>query len=252
MEKEKTLAAMRQLGLSDKEAKAYLALLGLGEATATRLAERSGITRTLIYGIIGNLSGKGLVSSIVKEGVRHFSAAEPDLLLREQERRTEMLRDVMPGLKAMMARGEEGTEVQLFRGRKGLNSVLKMIIEEGEDYFITGGGEEACTFFEHENRVFVGRAEKAGLKGKILVREGDDFFIGRNEEYRYLPPQLISLISNMVWGDRTAVFVWSEPYHVIVIRNRSIAESNLSTFNHLWGMAKKPSKRDIRRRMISA
>jgi DNA-binding MarR family transcriptional regulator len=247
---DEALMTLKSMGLSGKEARAYPALLSLGEATATKLAERSGITRTLIYEIADRLMEKGLVSSIVKEGTKHFSASEPDSLLREQEAKTERLREAMPDLKAIMAAGRKETRVEVFRGRKGLNSILRMIIDEGHGYDITGGGQEACHLFEHENRVFAKRAEKAGIKGRILVRKGDDFFIGKLEGFRYLRPKLLSLVSNMVWGSKTAIFVWSEPYYAIVVDDEKVAESNRSTFDYLWDIAEKPTKADVRKRTI--
>ncbi len=245
---EKIIQTLERLGLDEKEAKTYLALLSMGEATATKLAERTGITRTLIYEITDRLMKRGLVSLVVKEGTKHFSASEPEFLLRELEEKTDDLRRALPDLKAVMASAKRETKVSLYRGRKGVNTILKMIIDDGKDYYITGGGKEACQHFEHENKVFVKRAAEAGIKGYLLARKGDNFFIGKLERFRYLPPQLISLVSNMVWGDKTAIFVWSEPCHAIVIENDKIARSNVLTFKYLWGTAEKPTKADIKKR----
>lgn len=248
MKHEKILHTLENLGLGKKEAKVYITLLGLGKATATKLAERAGITRTLIYEITAKLMEKGLVSSIVKEGVKHFSAADPESLLDDLEKKKENITEVMPYLKSIQGTTKEETKVEVFRGRKGINSILKMIIADGKSYYITGGAEEGCGFFEHENKVFVKRAAEARIKGHILVRKGDDFFIGKRERYRYLPPKLISLVSNISWGGKTAIFVWSEPYYAIVINDEKIARSNISTFNYLWESAEEPAKADIRKR----
>jgi len=244
------LQTLQRVGLAEKEASIYLALLDMGEATAAKLAERTGITRTLIYEITSRLMERGFVSSIVKEGVRYFSASEPKCLLRELEERTEDLRKIMPDLEAFMAATKKETKVALYRGRKGVNAVLRMIIDGGSDYYITGGGKEACQHFEHENKIFVNRAAKAGIKGYILARKGDNFFVGTLERFRYLPPQLISLVSSIVWNNNTAIFVWSEPCYVVVIENENIAKSNVSTFRYLWKTAEKPTKADIKRRTV--
>ncbi len=248
MENKKILQTLEKQGLDEKEAKTYLVLLSAGETTATTLAKRTGITRTLIYDIINKLSQRGLVSSIVKEGVKHFSAIEPEFLLEELEEKTEGLKEIMPNLRAIMAAGEKETKVAVYRGTKGINAVLKMIISDGEEYYLTGGGKEACQYFEHENKVFVKRVAKAGIKGFLLLRKNDDFFIGKLERFRYLPPQLISLVSNVVWGNKTAIFVWSDPCYAIVVENDRVANSNLSTFKYLWKTAEKPTKADLKRR----
>ena len=76
------------------------------------------------------------------------------------------------------------------------------------------------------------------------------YFIGENEEYRFLPDQLISFTSLCEWGNKTAVFVWSEPYYLILIENQEIANSNLTHFNYLWSIGEKPSKADMKRRLL--
>ena len=156
----------------------------------------------------------------------------------------------MPQLKALAAGQEKETGVSLYRGRKGVNTVLKMIIEDGSDYYLTGGAQEACEFFEHENKVFVKRAADAGIKGFILASEGDEFFIGKLEEFRYIPAEMLSLVTNIIWGGKTAILVWSEPAHAIVIENDKIAKSNVSTFKYLWKSAKKPTKADGKKRLF--
>jgi sugar-specific transcriptional regulator TrmB len=250
MDIRKIQAVLEKMGLSEKEAKTYTALLSLGETTATKLATRTGITRTLLYEITDKLMEKGLVSSVIKEGIRNYSAADPEILMNNLEEKRKSLRNIMPDLAALAAAKKKETGVSLFRGRKGVNTVLKMIIEDGFDYYLTGGAQEACDFFEHENKVFVKRAAEAGIKGHILASEDDEFFIGASEEYRYIPSQLLSLVTNIIWGDKTAILVWSDPAHAIVIENDKIAKSNISTFKYLWKSAKKPTKADVKKRLF--
>ena len=57
--------------------------------------------------------------------------------------------------------------------------------------------------------------------------------------------------SLVVWGNKTGVFVWSEPYYLIVIENQEIAKSNLTHFNYLWSIAEEPSKKDKEKRILT-
>jgi sugar-specific transcriptional regulator TrmB len=244
------LETLEKLGLNKREARVYIVLLELEETTATKLSTRSGITRTLIYEIVDRLTEKGLVYSVVKEGIKHFSAARPELLQKDLEDKMKDLETILPSLKALAAVKKKETSVALFRGKKGVNAVLKMIIEDKEDYHLLGGGLEACNYFEHENKVFVKRAEEAGIKGYILASKEDKFFIGKLEHLRYLPPQMLALTTTAVWGSKSALFVWSEPYYSVLIENQMIAQSNLSTFKYLWKSAEKPTKADVKRRLF--
>lgn len=126
--------------------------------------------------------------------------------------------------------------------------MMKKLYEK--PYCIMGGAEEACTIFELENTIFVKRAEKLKLLGKILARKKDKFFINKNEEYRFIPEYLISSTTQMLWGTKTAIFVWSEPYYAVLIDNEEITKSNLATFNYFWKTAEIPTKNDQNKRKV--
>lgn len=241
---------LKNFGLEEQESKTYLALLSLREATATKLAERTNIGRVNMYQITNRLIEKGLVSYVVKNNVRYFTAADPEILLKDLEEKQEQLQKILPQLKARQKETKVETKVEVYRGREGINTILKMIIRDGKQYYIMGGAQEACSIFEIENRIFVKRAEKLKINGKILGRKQDEFFIGKNEEYRFIPEHLISSTSMMLWDNKTAIFVWSEPYYCILIENEDIIKSNLATFEYLWSIAEKPSKEDIKKRLL--
>lgn len=242
---------IESLGLEEKEAKVYLALLGLGEVTATKLAVKTNLDRTLMYQLTNKLVERGLASYIVKNNVRYFSAADPEILLKNLQEKEDNLKKILPELKERQKFVKPETKVEIYRGREGINTILKMIIREEKPYYIMGGAQEACSIFGLENTVFVKRAEKLKLLGKIFARKGDNFFVGRNEEYKFIPEHLISSTTQMLWNNKTAIFVWSEPYYVILIENEDITKSNMATFNYLWSIAEKPSKEDIKRRLVA-
>lgn len=247
MEAEKVLQG---LGLEPKEAKVYLALVDLGETTATRLAEEAGVDRTLVYQLTAKLIERGLATYIVKNNVRHFSASDPDILLKNVQEKEQQLKGVLPDLKARHLRRRQQTTVEIYRGREGVATILKMIVREGQPYCILGGAQEACAIFELQNRQFLAQAERLRLPGKILARRSDSFFIGRNEEYRFVPDSFLSSTTMVVWGEKTGIFVWSEPYYVILIENGEIAKSNLTVFQYLWSGGEKPSAADRRKRLM--
>src|SRR3989338_5024507 len=198
---------LQKLGLEEQEVKTYLALLDLGEATATKLAERTGLCRVHMYQIVNRLIERGLASYIVKNNVKYFSASDPETLLKDIQQKEQDLQKILPELKARQKKLVPETKVEIYRGREGINTIFKMILKDERSYYIVGGAEEACTIFELENTIFVKRAEKQKLQGKILARRKDKFFIGNNEDYRFIPEHLISSTTQMIWSTKTAIFV---------------------------------------------
>ena len=241
---------LEEWGLEEKEARVYLALLEEGEITATKLSQITVLDRTLMYQITNKLTEKGLVSFIIKDNIRYFSAADPELLLKTLKEKEKELIKILPELKAKQKKEKKETKVEIYQGRKGVYSILKKVVSDAPAYYCMGGMSEACTIFEVEAEAVVRLAKESKIKGKILARKEETLILGRNEELRFVPDHLLSSISTMIMGNKTAIFVWSEPYYAILVENDEIAKGNLATFNYLWTLGDKPSKKEIKERLI--
>jgi len=79
---------LRRLGLSEYEARAYLALLGEHIATAARISAKSGVPRTKIYSVLEELSGKGWVKLFSGVPIL-FKATEPPKVFERMRREHE-------------------------------------------------------------------------------------------------------------------------------------------------------------------
>lgn len=71
-----------EVGLSEKEAGVYIALLSLGRGTVSMISRRANINRTTGYDILDSLLAKGLVSISGKEPKQEYSAEPPENLNR--------------------------------------------------------------------------------------------------------------------------------------------------------------------------
>ena len=161
------LEILQQLGLEEPEAKTYLALLDLGESTATKIAERAGLGRVHSYQILTKLIEKGLTSYIIKNNVKYFLAADPKTLLKSIQEKEQNLQKILPELKARQKLTQQDTSVEIYRGTEGLNTIFKMMLQDRQDYYMLGGGDQACSNPEFEVilKVFLKRAEQAKMKG---------------------------------------------------------------------------------------
>src|SRR3989338_6412357 len=73
---------LEDLGLSEKEAKVYLASLELGESAPAEIAKHAGINRDTTYVIAEKLVKDGLMSQLEKDKKTYFMAENPEQLLR--------------------------------------------------------------------------------------------------------------------------------------------------------------------------
>ena len=195
------LEILQQLGLEQPEVKTYLALLDLGESTATKIAERAGLGRVHSYQILTKLIEKGLVSYVIKNNVKYFLAADPETLLKSLQEKEQNLQKILPELKARQKLTKQDTKVEIYRGTEGLNTIFKMVLHDKQDYYMLGGGDQACNNPEFEIilKVFLKRAEQARIKGWILERKESNFYVAAHEQYRFLAPEYFSSTTLTIW-----------------------------------------------------
>ena len=101
-------AKLKSVGLSDKQAKVYVAALFLGPSAVQKIAEQAEINRATTYVILDELTKMGLVSESTEAKKTVFVAEPPEAIERYLdyqakqigEKKTE-LQDILPSLKEM-------------------------------------------------------------------------------------------------------------------------------------------------------
>src|SRR3990167_6978360 len=77
--------AMQEAGLTEGEAKVYLALMDLGPSTTGPIIEKAHVAKSIIYQLLDKLIQKGLVAYITKEKTKYFQASDPHKLIEYME-----------------------------------------------------------------------------------------------------------------------------------------------------------------------
>jgi sugar-specific transcriptional regulator TrmB len=81
-----TMNALVEVGLTSREARAYLTLLRVAPATAAEIADAAGLARPKVYDALKSLEQRGFCFTR-GERVARFHAVDPDLALHELARR---------------------------------------------------------------------------------------------------------------------------------------------------------------------
>jgi sugar-specific transcriptional regulator TrmB len=133
---ENTVKALLDLGLTDKEAKVYLASLELGPATAQQLAAKAAVVRPTAYVAIGGLVKRGLVSQVTRGKKQYFQSEKPGRLaqLLESEKRQilereQTLKHLLPMLQSLVASAVDRPEAKYYEGTEGLEALHRVFVE---------------------------------------------------------------------------------------------------------------------------
>ncbi len=248
------LTSLQQIGLTEGEIKVYEALLELGEATKTALAKKSGIAPSNIYDVTNRLLEKGIISKVEKNGVAHFSAANPkrllDFLDQKQQAVVEerdFVTQLLPTLLLKFSEQKIETKIEVFTGWTGLRTIFEDLLEEcrkGDTNYIFGASKgenekQADQFFLRYSKK---RAEK-GIKTKIIFneelrkhKERISYFLSSPQyETRFLFQTTPTEI--MLYKDKTCIIILTKEPLVIRIASKEVHTSFLQYFESMWKMA---------------
>src|SRR4030042_3722177 len=113
-------------GLTVNESLVYITLLNLKEAGTTKISEKFGLFRTLVYDILTKLIEKGLVSYIKKESKRIYRASSPNRLLELIKEKEDETKKVVEDLNLTFQKPKEEVLVEQYDGVNG----MKVIVED--------------------------------------------------------------------------------------------------------------------------
>lgn len=84
------------------------------------------------------------------------------------------------------------------------------------------------------------KIEKAGIRQKILIQDGDRYFVMPTEvaSYKWISSELFGHVPTIIFDRKVAVIFWGPPTQVVVMENAALAETYLKQFNAMWRMAK--------------
>jgi sugar-specific transcriptional regulator TrmB len=246
--------SLEEIGFTRSEIKVYLALIELGESTVGNIVKKSGVASSKIYELLEKLMEKGIVSTYIKANRKYFQAANPKRLKDYIEQRKKELHetgkeieDMIPLLSEKFLAHAKETEVELFKGYRGVETVFRDMIRElkkGDEFLVCGGGdsptenERTKWFFEKIHRQ---RSEK-GIVLRIILSEARrksmkqiTLFPCTNQRYT----DVGTPSTTNIYGDTTILLIMSPYPAAIRIRNKQITETYRKYFEELWTRAKK-------------
>ncbi len=245
-----SLESLQALGLTANESNIYLCLLKRGSSLAGEITEKSGIHRRNVYDSLERLIQKGLVSFVVINKRKYFSATDPKRFLGiigEQElaleRQRQEVQKMIPQLIQQKDSEKLLQDVHFFRGVEGLKSLYEEILQTGKDYFGYGPGDRLEKilrfYFDH----FQTRRKASRIHARLIYGEK-----ARGKKYsatnqlnniRFLPEEYSSHAALRIFGDHVAILLLEEDQPLaIVIKNRQIALGYKKYFEVIWQTAR--------------
>jgi len=245
---------LREIGLTDSEIKAYLALLELGSATAGPIIEKSKVTSSKIYEILERLMQKGLVNFVIKSKTRYYDTQSPSRLkeylqekkrtIQEQEIEIEKL---IPQLEIKRELAKNKNEASIHKGIKAIKNFYLNILDElnpGDEYFVLGAnyGDHAMGIRSFFHKYHQQRADKK-IKLNMLVNSDTRGTLvettALNSEVCYLPPHLMSNMTTVFYKNKAFIFFLTSEPTGFLIESKEVVDGFRSYYDTFKKIAKK-------------
>jgi len=242
------IKSLEKFGLSEKEAKVYLACLELGEVTASDISLKSNLPRTLIYDILERLIDLGLTSYVVKNNKKYFIASDPHELQRIIKEKEAEIDKILPDLENLQKiKGVKRPKVEVYEGIEGMKTIMDNILRSNiKEFFAYGSSRSSYEVMP----AFMDDWHKQRIKKKVIMKilynntkQARDKVKSipktlKYADYKFMPIELESPTATLIYGNKVVLQSWTKEPFAVLIEDERMAENQKRYFEELWKLSK--------------
>ena len=251
-DKKRLSAIVKKLGLNQKEAEFYLALLQTGPATVSPIAKQAGLKRTSVYNFIDRLIELGLVSVFIKNNHHYYRAENPEYINQILAQQKKEVEAALPDLVNLFKAKDYHPQTKLFYGLAGMKKVLYEALECKEKKIYTiidipsAVGNLGVKFWND----YTAEVIKRGIIAHSLRHEEEktaipDYKFLKKDNYqnstlvpRYLPKEIHLPNTIFIYDNKVAIISPARENWALVVESKSFSESMKVIHNILWNISK--------------
>jgi len=236
---------IRDLGLPEQEAEAYLALLKLGGSLASAVAKEMGVKRTTVYAILQSLARKNLVLVYFRKSRKFYHPIPPQKLASIFEKKLDIFKKIAPSLASI-----DRKQAQMFglRFLETKEELKQFYLDVQEEYKTGRKGEyrviSSSVSWENIDRDFFMEYRKErrrfGIKSRMLFSEDSRETVDDLKEplrkYKFLPKTFTLPSAMNIYHDKVLFVDLKRDYIAVLISIPSIVETFKAVFDLLWEM----------------
>lgn len=252
---DKIVDYLKQLDLSDVEAKLYLTLLQTGPTSVRDLAVTIEIKRTTAYFYLDQLVDKGLIMKLVKGSKKLVAANEPENLKTLVEAKLESANAVQQGFPDILktlstSLPKEGTygdaEIKYYKGKTGVKKIYEEALKAKE--LRSYVNFEILRKALPENEVLFPEALKKNKFIKIyeFLEDSptsrkllDEFHIDNPDKertfHKFLPKDVkLSSVDILIYEGKVAIINVQKEITGVVLQNMDYFKNSKELFDLMW------------------
>jgi HTH-type transcriptional regulator, sugar sensing transcriptional regulator len=244
--------SLQNIGLNEKEANVYLALLQMGQATAYSISLRSGLKKPTTYVILDQLVKKGYALKIPRVKKHLFVAESPEKVIALAGERFREAQDALPELLAMKKGEVEKANVSYFEGLEGIKEMYARLIktmrgkpeDEREYLCFYGHGKDAPKEYVDYWEELTRELHKYGIKRRTFMPADESVSWYFTEAAKMgmssigLPSEIYNANVSFEVFDKYVQIISHRYLQGTLIDNRDAADSLRQIFEIIWNVYK--------------
>lgn len=247
------LDELKKIGLSENEARVYLALLELGNSAVQQIAQKAAIKRPTTYVQLESLMKRGLVTSFERGPKTLFRAEDPEYLQKVVDRNKKLaeeeaavLEKILPDLGKLFLTAGERPRVRFFEGVEGLRTLHQEFLKthKGEVLAIYSR-DDLLNIFPSHPQEYPHQRVKKGIRSKVIYTSAGGPVLKKTDaamlrDSRYIPKEKFPFSCDIaLYGDTVAISALHEKPMGIIVESKEITNSLKTVFNLAWEAAEK-------------
>ncbi len=237
--------SLEALGLSDKAAMIYIALLQIGEGSVIDIAQKADLKRTTVYNIIPDLMRQGLVETTVKNKHRIFFIDDVRRLELDAQQKVKSVSALLPQLRAIQNILPQKPKITFYEGVGG----MKELYEDTLDSVQNGGTILSYTglsdFFSMMPKEYYEWYVAERAKKKILIkiiapdspttRQWKKDAVKDVRQVKIIPAKDFRFKGDTeIYANKVALISYAENFLGVVIESKEIHAMQETMFELLW------------------
>lgn len=236
-----------RIGLTQGEAKVYIALSELGSSTVGPIVKKAGIASSNVYDILNRLLEKGIVSYILQHKIKYFQAARPQTLFDFLKKKEDDIQEQKGELAKVIKDIEQLQQLttpqkaEIFFGARGLKAAYEKLLVKKNT------GSENVFFYIHKKEYaqkadlfyfsILSMYEKITKRGVVneFARTSPWFQHVKKIKFRYAHFPIPSNID--ICNDAVLLVSWGKEITAVLIQSADIAHNLRRYFNEVWKVA---------------
>lgn len=249
---------LQKIGLSEKSSRVYTALLEMGGAYPSRLAEVTKLNRSTVYKILLELSIKGLITEIERGKKLFYQIENPEKLIRYSRNQSEMAREayeytrnLIPELEGIFAINPNKPIIRYFNNPEGIVSIYEEMVSNKKKYEMVSfsHGQAFKNYLPAKSLYkFVKAKERFGITTRAIIPDtaenrkyDQEVFKGLKKkvwpDIRYVPKEVFPFEAEMTLYDNNKLAITKlggEKLIGLVIEDKLIHDMFKMIFELLW------------------